>query len=191
MKMTLWWLTSLLLLAILLLPVVLPVEKNQNHSKDDSGFERVVLFARVTEYSKTEKGCDPDTKQGRTSTGVSVRAACEKTGKIGIVAVDPKIIPYGSLVVLPDGRKYLAADTGGAVKSRKAAIVLAKRQKKPEKFGKAPVLDFYSYSKIVPENWIYVSVLKDTKNTFIPSKLSERKKRLSSDYWKKVTPENI
>src|SRR4029077_18303651 len=36
-------------------------------------------------------------------------------------AVDPKKIPYGSRVVLPDGSALSAVDTGTAVRNRKAA----------------------------------------------------------------------
>src|SRR5207244_5527278 len=39
----------------------------------------------------------------------------------GHCAVDPKKIPYGSRVVLPDGTTLSAVDTGTAVRNRKAA----------------------------------------------------------------------
>jgi hypothetical protein len=39
----------------------------------------------------------------------------------GHCAVDPKKIPYGSRVVLPDGSALSAVDTGSAVRNRKAA----------------------------------------------------------------------
>lgn len=162
----------------------LGVENDQ--SQYYKNFKWTTLFARVTEYSKKDPHCDPDTLNNRTSTQVPITPACNETGKIGVVAVDPKIVPYGSLVILPNGGKYLAADTGGAVKSRRAAVVLARKEKKPEAFAKAPVLDFYSYQKVVPENWTNVYVLKDTQNTFIRLKPSERKKRLDPNYWERV-----
>src|SRR5204863_272347 len=40
---------------------------------------------------------------------------------VGHCAVDPKKIPYGSRVVLPDGTALAAVDTGTAVRNRKAA----------------------------------------------------------------------
>ena len=40
---------------------------------------------------------------------------------VGHCAVDPKKIPYGSRVVLPDGTTLAAVDTGSAVQNRKAA----------------------------------------------------------------------
>ena len=56
------------------------------------------------------------------------------------IAVDPKIIPYGSRVHIPAMSKiYVAGDTGSAVKSRLAARKLGK----PE----AIVVDVYCSSK--------------------------------------------
>lgn len=38
------------------------------------------------------------------------------------IAVDPKIIPYGSKIIIPQmGQTFIAHDTGGAVKSRLAS----------------------------------------------------------------------
>jgi 3D (Asp-Asp-Asp) domain-containing protein len=60
------------------------------------------ILARVTVYwASGGKGSDPWTR----------RHVC---------AVDPRRIPYGSKVTLPDGT-LLAVDTGSAVRSRKAA----------------------------------------------------------------------
>ena len=47
------------------------------------------------------------TGDGLTATGIPVSP--------GIAAVDPDVIPFGSTVVI-DGQRYLAADTGAAVK---------------------------------------------------------------------------
>lgn len=52
------------------------------------------------------------------------------------IAVDPKIIPYGSKVEIPEiGRSYVAGDTGPWVKSKKASN------------GKTIVVDIYCSSK--------------------------------------------
>jgi hypothetical protein len=72
------------------------------------------LLARVTVYwAKGGSGSDPDTRNHKTSTGKRLRS--------GHCAVDPRRIPYGSRVLLPNGEVLAAVDTGGAVKTRKAA----------------------------------------------------------------------
>ena len=40
----------------------------------------------------------------------------------GVCAVDPKLIPYGSLLQIPGMGNYVAVDTGSAVISRQAAV---------------------------------------------------------------------
>ena len=71
------------------------------------------ILARVTVYwASGGKGSDHWTRRHVCSTGARLRA--------GHCAVDPRRIPYGSKVTLPDGT-LLAVDTGGAVRSRKAA----------------------------------------------------------------------
>ena len=56
---------------------------------------------------------------GLTATGIPVTP--------GVVAVDPEVIPLGSTVII-DGQAYLAADTGGAVKSNHVDIAVATHQ---------------------------------------------------------------
>ena len=71
------------------------------------------VLARVTVYwASGGGGSDRWTRQHRCATGARLRA--------GHCAVDPRRIPYGSMVTLPDG-PLLAVDTGSAVVSRKAA----------------------------------------------------------------------
>ena len=71
------------------------------------------LLARVTVYwASGGGGSDRWSRQHICSTGARLRA--------GHCAVDPRRIPYGSKVTLPDG-PLLAVDTGSAVVSRKAA----------------------------------------------------------------------
>ena len=55
------------------------------------------------------------TGDGLTATGVAVEP--------GIVAVDPKVIPLGSTVVI-DGERYLAADTGGLIRGQRVDIAV-------------------------------------------------------------------
>src|SRR5450755_4014539 len=71
------------------------------------------LLARVTVYwASGGSGSDSWTRNHIASSGARLRA--------GHCAVDPRRIPYGSRVILPDG-PLLAVDTGSAVVSRKAA----------------------------------------------------------------------
>lgn len=90
----------LLLLSVLMLP--------------SAGFSRDSLLARVTVYwARGGHGADRDTRQHQSATGQRLRQ--------GHCAVDPRKIPYGSRVVLPDGSAMAAVDTGSAVRNRKAA----------------------------------------------------------------------
>jgi hypothetical protein len=76
--------------------------------RDDS------LLARVTVYwAHGGRGADRDTRQHKSATGQRLQQ--------GHCAVDPRKIPYGSRVVLPDGTALRAVDTGTAVQNRKAA----------------------------------------------------------------------
>jgi 3D (Asp-Asp-Asp) domain-containing protein len=72
------------------------------------------LLARVTVYwAHGGRGADRYTRQHKSATGMRLH--------VGHCAVDPKKIPYGSRVVLPDGTTLAAVDTGSAVRNRKAA----------------------------------------------------------------------
>lgn len=72
------------------------------------------LLARVTVYwARGGHGSDRYSRQHKSSTGQRLRQ--------GHCAVDPRKIPYGSRVVLPDGTTLSAVDTGSAVRNRKAA----------------------------------------------------------------------
>ncbi len=68
-------------------------------------------LARVTVYWPEEG--DFYTRNYRSSTGVRLRD--------GHCAVDPKVIPYGSVISVPGVGELLAVDTGSAVVSRRAA----------------------------------------------------------------------
>jgi hypothetical protein len=71
----------------------------------------VGCLARLTAYWTEE---DPWTAKHESSTGVRLQE--------GHCAVDPKLIPYGSLVQIPGMGSYVAVDTGSAVISRQAAL---------------------------------------------------------------------
>ena len=72
------------------------------------------FLARVTVYwARGGHGADRYTRQHKSATGLRLQQ--------GHCAVDPKKIPYGSRIVLPDGSALSAVDTGSAVRNRKAA----------------------------------------------------------------------
>ena len=68
-------------------------------------------------------GQDPDTSRFKSSTGYTL-----KSGRT--CAVDPRIIPYGSTVII-GGKEFKAIDTGTAVVAKKAS------------HGKLPVVDLF------------------------------------------------
>jgi 3D (Asp-Asp-Asp) domain-containing protein len=68
-------------------------------------------LARLTAYWTKE---DYWTSHHMSSTGVKLHE--------GVCAVDPKLIPYGSVVQIPGRGPFVAVDTGSAVVSRQAAI---------------------------------------------------------------------
>ncbi len=68
-------------------------------------------LARLTAYWTQE---DPWTAKHESSTGIRLHE--------GHCAVDPKLIPYGSVVQIPGMGTYVAVDTGSAVISRQAAL---------------------------------------------------------------------
>jgi len=78
------------------------------------------LKVRLTAYWC---GQDPDTSRFKSSTGYTL-----KSGRS--CAVDPRIIPYGSTVII-DGKEFKAIDTGTAVIAKKASQ------------GKLPVVDLF------------------------------------------------
>ena len=72
------------------------------------------VLARVTVYwARGGGGSDRWSRQHKCATGARLRE--------GHCAVDPRKIPYGSQVKLPDGTTLAAVDTGSAVRNRKAA----------------------------------------------------------------------
>src|SRR5689334_17114026 len=77
------------------------------------------VLARVTVYwASGGKGSDRYTRRHKCATGLRLRD--------GHCAVDPSRIPYGSNIILPDGTRLAAVDTGTAVRNRKAARLLGR-----------------------------------------------------------------
>ena len=99
------------------------------------------VLARVTVYwASGGAGSDHWTRQHIAASGARLRA--------GHCAVDPRRIPYGSKVILPDGT-LIAADTGSAVRSRKAARLLGRTA--PER--NAIVIDRFFETKREALSW--------------------------------------
>ena len=90
-------------------------------------------LARVTVYWPEEG--DFYTKNRKSSTGVRLRD--------GHCAVDPKVIPYGSLVKVPGVGSLVAVDTGGAVTSRRAARLTGRTREQRS----AIVIDIFCSSR--------------------------------------------
>lgn len=99
------------------------------------------VLARVTVYwASGGNGPDRWTRRHICSTGARLQA--------GHCAVDPRRIPYGSKVVLPDGT-LLAVDTGSAVRSRKAARLSGRNATERN----ALVIDRFFETKQQALNW--------------------------------------
>ncbi len=92
----------------------------------------VSRLAAITSYWKIGSNTDHWTRRGQSSTGVSLRQ--------GIVAVDPTIIPYGSMVIIEGvPGAFIAADCGSHVSQRVAVKKTARTAKEKE----AVVIDVY------------------------------------------------
>jgi 3D (Asp-Asp-Asp) domain-containing protein len=99
------------------------------------------VLARVTVYwASGGRGSDRWTRRHVCSTGQRLR--------VGHCAVDPRRIPYGSKVTLPDGT-LLAVDTGSAVRNRKAA----RRSGRTAFERNALVIDRFFETKQEALNW--------------------------------------
>jgi len=91
-----------------LIIVILSLLSSVAFAREDSQLARVTVY-----WASGGRGSDRDTRHHRCATGARLRD--------GHCAVDPKHIPYGSRVLLPNGESLAAVDTGSAVKNRKAA----------------------------------------------------------------------
>jgi 3D (Asp-Asp-Asp) domain-containing protein len=109
-----------LLVAISLTAILSPTTYGrQNPAPKQTAPPPEPLLARVTVYwASGGRGSDRYTRKHKCATGLRLRQ--------GHCAVDPKKIPYGSNVILPDGTSLAAVDTGTAVRNRKAARLSGK-----------------------------------------------------------------
>jgi len=85
------------------------------------------MLARVTVYWSLGGGTDSWTRHRQTSSGLPLIDGES-------IAVDPKLIPYGSTVSIPGYGTAKAVDTGSAVISRRASKLEGKHN---------PVVDLY------------------------------------------------
>jgi len=80
--------------------------------------ESKVLEMTATAYDTSQQTIPGGT--GRTATGIRA--------EFGIVAVDPRVIPLGTMVYVEGYGVALAADTGGAIKGNKIDLCFSSRR---------------------------------------------------------------
>ncbi|MCY7947981.1 3D domain-containing protein [Bacillus atrophaeus] len=86
-----------------------------HQSNSYNGWEKMSVEATGYSLISDELGSDGDSL---TATGTQAR--------VGIIAVDPRVIPLGSTVYIPAmGREFTAEDTGGMIKGNKIDIYMA------------------------------------------------------------------
>jgi 3D (Asp-Asp-Asp) domain-containing protein len=90
--------------------------------------EYKVLTVRLTVYWARGGGTDADSRRLRSSTGYTLKQGDS-------IAVDPRIIPYDSEVIIPNVGLVKAVDTGTAVKGKVASS------------GRLPVIDVFFINK--------------------------------------------
>lgn len=94
-------------------------------------------FEATAYIAMCDTGCT-----GITATGVDVRNTTKYKGRT-VIAVDPKVIPLGTKLVvkLADGTEIagIAADTGGAIKGRRIDLLMESREA-ALRFGRQDVL---------------------------------------------------
>ncbi|MEI8337965.1 MAG: hypothetical protein WCF92_02335 [bacterium] len=169
----------LLMFVFVVCPAFADSHEEDKKSQQSELLEPEVKFVRSTKYCADEPGADSETKAGRNTAEVSI-SNLAKTG-LGAVAVDPKEIPFGSVVIDNAGKKYLAVDTGSDVKKKTASKKLANKRgfKKDSKESKAPVCDFLSHIQVGKE-WDYFTVLKYVgRKPFLAFSKAEKKRYIN------------
>ena len=127
------------------------------------------MLARVTVYwASGGSGSDHWTRKHIAASGARLRN--------GHCAVDPRRIPYGSRVTLPDGT-LIAVDTGGAVRSRRAARLAGRSASERN----AIVIDRFFETKAQALAWA------KRNPQFISVRVSPPNERLTSSWasWRK------
>lgn len=88
-----------------------PVENIEQPEQPEQ--KEIVEDFKTTAYCPCEKCC------GNFSDGITATGTVATAGRT--IAVDPKVIPYGSKVTI-DGKEYIAEDCGGAIKGKRIDI---------------------------------------------------------------------
>lgn len=104
--------------------------EREARTEQAAAYEAIGFWEYIGECTVTAYCCESyphicGTGDGLTATGIPVSP--------GVCAVDPKVIPLGSTVII-DGQHYLAADTGGAVKGLHVDVAVA-THREAEAFG--------------------------------------------------------
>lgn len=90
------------------------------------------MYGIATAYHPPSGGINADSNPEVTSTG--------RRAEVGIIAVNPKIIPYGSQILILDGKtviRGIAADTGSAMrKNPKQVDILMETREEAINWGK-------------------------------------------------------
>lgn len=104
------------------------VAKTPSRSNSNVGGDWKVFMA--TAYTAKCAGCS-----GVTATGINVK---NQSKDHRVIAVDPSVIPLGSLVEVDGYGKFIAGDTGGAIKGHKIDVLVQSTPKALD-FGKKKV----------------------------------------------------
>ena len=98
----------------------------------------------VTEYKEIEKKVEwfyfvaTGYSKSDTSQGTTGKTATGKVAVEGIIAVDPKIIPFGTTVEIKDIGVFIADDRGGKIKGNRIDIFFDSKEEAKD-FGKKGV----------------------------------------------------
>ncbi len=93
-------------------PQIKEVEPKEEIAVQSGGLQSMGTFT-ATAYCPCSKCC------GKWANGITSTGVTAQSGRT--IAVDPKVIPYGTEVVI-NGHTYVAEDCGGAIKGKKIDI---------------------------------------------------------------------
>jgi 3D (Asp-Asp-Asp) domain-containing protein len=142
-----FWIIIVSIISIVILSFTMPELKIGSYlfgEEKEKQADVVKEPAVVTKYVQVEKNVEwfyfvatgynkNDAKQG--TTGVT---ATGKNAREGIIAVDPKIIPYGTKVEIKNMGDFVAEDCGGKIKGNRIDIFFDSKEEAKE-FGKKGV----------------------------------------------------
>ena len=114
-------------------PDPIPIEMGQA-SRHEEPIEIIEQERELLIFEATAYTLEDGSGTGKTATGT-----IPEEGRT--IAVDPKVIPYGSKVIL-NGHTYIAEDTGGAIKGNRLDIYMGSGKTaytKAKQFGRQNV----------------------------------------------------